>query len=432
MHPISQYQAHHLLELVASNRAKVKPHDHVDSDIWARADPPVRGRVYATRATAKQDLKAGHMGAEVVRVEKAETERHALLTLEPAGGMLGEKEVAPIDGHIGAGVGTGGEVGGEMMMRVGSEGSRVSKISSVPSFGRMREPLSEDSVRLSQMGGENGGAGVSGLKGEAARKRLSARAEYEEFGSEALITRVYDEGDEDVEGEVSGRLFREIGPSVSMAHGIGEEKEEGGYEEEYVVAETKADTSPRGTETADAEGIGEKSSNAAVVALVQSPPPPPPSPLLPSVMLAVPTIEFDEKGEGEVVATVTHSSPPSPPPLPKQPSVYREGEDTEREGIAPPPPTPPPAEAFVKREGVECVERGEGEEGELCCHEKEESEEEGKRSTCSSEYLSRSEYTGYSEDVIEKAKEKKGEEMPSVETLGSMESAPEEVIRMGE
>lgn len=411
MHPLSQYQAYRLLELIAVNRTRVKPYDHVDSDIWARADPPVRGHVYASRTYAEQHLKAGSMGAGVVRVELAGAEKRAVLELEAPGSTHGEKEVARIDGHLGAGVGASGGGGGggggmtRMMMRVESEGSRMSKISSVPSFGRIREPLSGDSVRLAQVGGEDAGDGTRGVKGDAAMKRMSGRAEYEEFGSEALITRVYDEADDDLEGEVSGRLFGEIGPSVSVAHGIGEDGEGGAYAKEYVAA----------------EGTGEGWSNVAVV-----PPSPPhspalaPPPLLPSILPMASADGHDREGEEEMVVAVGPLPSPSPPPLPEQPVVYREGEGIEQEGIAPPPPTPPPAEAFVKRE-----------EEDLCFHEREESEE-GKRSGFSSDYLSRSEYTEYSEDTNEKTGEKEGDDMSRVETLGSMESVPEEVVALRE
>lgn len=298
-----------------------------------------------------------------------------------------------------------------VMTRAESEGSRMSKISSVPSFGKIGEPLSGDSVRLSHAVEDSNADAAANLAFPAqidARRKRSARADYEEFGSEALITRVYDDDVDDVDAESSSRLFREIGPSISVARGLGETDGDASYGREYVAPAVAVDMSP-----------------------------PPASPLssqLVELQAGTSRGMGREFNEEEVdcklfTAPLLSLPPPPPPPLPEEPVVYHEGEGVEGERVVPPPTTPPPAEAFVRRgDAVDGGTKVQEDDEEVV---KDVSKEGGNRSTSSGGYLSRSESTEYSEDLREEEDEKEAAQMVRVETLQSVESAPREVVSLG-
>lgn len=261
-----------MLELVSRNKAKVRPVDHVDRDRWARADPPLHGTRYQTRLEAYQDLSLGNLGATH---QKPPSPLAALL---PPPHSDADKGAAIVPSRT-----------ANALPRVESAGSRMSKISSVPSFGKMREPLSGDSALLSN-GPTSAGKGfvvagrkVGGAKetreinsaGEECvpdaptppeRRPRANYAEFEEFGSEALITHAYDDLDEDYDIDAdasSSRLFRDIGPSISMSRGIDKMRprrsegrtegvglrEEGmdgdGYEGDFVSPQVTLDLAPR-------------------------------------------------------------------------------------------------------------------------------------------------------------------------------------------
>lgn len=215
MHPPSQYQARRLLELVSNNKTRIRRTDHIDRDVWGRQTPPLQGVVYNSRAVAKSALRSGALGAEPIPLSFASPQLPVQLQ-DPAAQLQDAAK--------------GGSLGPQPrqanpMPRVESDNSRMSKISSVPSFGKMHEPLSGDS-RVSSVGGNPNPNSASNLNkaipAGTGRRPRAARPEYEEFGSEALITNMYDDlGDEySLDAEASSRLFRDIGPSISIAHGI--------------------------------------------------------------------------------------------------------------------------------------------------------------------------------------------------------------------
>lgn len=177
----------------------MRPHDHVDYDIWARSCPPLRGFIFPDRQSAKQSLMTGALCAEREQVVP-ETESQV-----PDAPLPFTAGLADVD------KGTMGPVRpNDNMPRVESMESRVSRISSAPSFGKIREPLSADSLRLESEEEHE-------PPGRRPRVKRSAMAEYEEFGSEALITHVYDDLEDEFDESSPSALFHEIGPSVSLA-----------------------------------------------------------------------------------------------------------------------------------------------------------------------------------------------------------------------
>ena len=326
------------MELVSNNKAKVRRTDYVDSDKWARSDPPLRGVLFADRESAKASLTSGNLGAVL-----ADGPQTPLLESVPNGFddfsevQMGASTHEDVEkGAIPAvstrsGLTQSGTANG--MPRVPSGGSRVSKVSSVPSFGKMREPLSGDSTRLTDDEGPN----------SHGRKifRRAAAAEYEEFGSEALITHVYDLDDDDLEEGTPSVLFSDIGPSISMTHGIGRKLTDSGTSLPKVTdvpsashpSQFSTDPPPVRVDEPDSDVLNDEAAVGATRGNYSgAPPAPPPLPPVPS------------SAQDEGIYKTEH---PPPPPLGHRANVVEE-----RGGAPLPlPPAPPAPSSTYEREG---------------------------------------------------------------------------------
>lgn len=241
MAPPSQYQARRFLDRICANRTTVRPEDYVDRDLWGRVEPPLRGFIFTDRNHARTNLLAGHLCA------LTPTARDLASPSPPVSpsGSIHSPSTSSLSDHLEQSTNHTDNphsqsthpddsvvpsplkdvergpiylnpiVPPSQMPRVESTNSRVSKVSSVPSFGKMVDPLSAESIRLdSTTSSSNRTSATSGL---ASRHERRTNPEFEEFGNEVLITNFDDDlhDDYDLEPENPSALFRAIGPSVS-------------------------------------------------------------------------------------------------------------------------------------------------------------------------------------------------------------------------
>lgn len=286
----SQYQARRLLDLVHFNRTRVRSEEHIERDVWARANPPLRGLVFTDKRSASATLAAGYLCAVPVTLSVSSTSpppplssgqsqhvlsptssasihatphprRHVvpsyksssrptqqthsitspLPTLTPPtptptppspppprlptppphtppspsvpipSMQLDDLANAPVRADADKGAIVTPAPPPHAFARAESANSHMSKISSAPSFGKIPEPLSADSVRLESIPAVGRVSSTTPVRSDPYNA-----AQYEEFGNEALITHGYDELDDvDLDNDTPSLLFRSIGPSVS-------------------------------------------------------------------------------------------------------------------------------------------------------------------------------------------------------------------------
>lgn len=232
MPPLSQYQATRLLHLISSNCSRVREHDHVEQDVWARANPPLRGIAFTSRRQAYTDLAAGHLCAVPASApdlfpstapSPPASPSHSLSTIPSSKGHgVYERnplaDFSPAPRREDADRGAIGPVPNPpvVIQRVESDKSRTSRISSAPSFGKLTDPLSAGSFQgdppqvLPEKWKQDKGIDSTG-------DLRRATAEYEEFGNEALITHVFDDLDDeyDFDTETANAIFQAIGSGLS-------------------------------------------------------------------------------------------------------------------------------------------------------------------------------------------------------------------------
>lgn len=331
MPALSQYQASRLLELISYNRVSVRSSDYVERDVWARANPPLRGLTFFDRKLAIASLKSGNLCAVPIvtassplsnerphqtpspphhmRDEKAPASSTSVVTSvhkedipmtphqptqaqrpmqddepfpSPHNSSLTDPNVEPsnadvpsesdhaanADVHTASSTSVPGhpaqpveapkkfnshdsteapivsDVASDLLLqpkradadrgrmeippipeslpRAESTQSKGSHVSSVPSFGKMPNNLSSDSIPLNEADNSSHLHRGTDISLPSSRLDRESSAEYEEFGNEALITRAYDglDDDYDMETELTTALFQSIGPSVSVAKAI--------------------------------------------------------------------------------------------------------------------------------------------------------------------------------------------------------------------
>lgn len=241
MAPPSQYQARRFLDRICANRTTVRPEDYVDRDLWGRVEPPLRGFIFTDRNHARVNLLAGHLCALTPTardmaspsppvspsgsIQSSSTtslsdhrEEFTDHTDNPHSHSTQQEDVvvpSPLKDVERGPIYPNPVAPPSQMPRVESTNSRVSKVSSVPSFGKMVDPLSAESIRLdSATSSSNRTSVTSGL---VMRQERRTSPEFEEFGNEVLITNFDDDlhDDYDLEPENPSALFHAIGPSVS-------------------------------------------------------------------------------------------------------------------------------------------------------------------------------------------------------------------------